>query len=112
MVISEASGDDADGLARPAPEAEQHAPGLVARLTDGDEARVEGEKSTGATKAGVTAQHVIQAATKGAGLSSCRVPATRRTSRTRSGKTPRVLSVGPRHRRRDAVLHDAPRRPD
>ena len=62
VTINDASGDAADALARPAPESEQNAPELVERLTGGGEARIESEHSTGRTKAGVTAQHVMQAA--------------------------------------------------
>ncbi|MFC4356550.1 hypothetical protein ACFO0N_01145 [Halobium salinum] len=65
ITIADASGDDADALARPTPEAEQHAPALVERLTGGEEARVESESSTGRTKAGMTARHVLQAAAEG-----------------------------------------------
>lgn len=65
VTINDASGDDADALARPTPVAEQNAPELVDRLTGGGEARVESESSTGRTKAGVTAQHVLQAANEG-----------------------------------------------
>ena len=62
VTIQAASGDDADALARPAPAAEQNAPALVERLTGGGAARVESESSTGRSKAGMTAQHVLQAA--------------------------------------------------
>jgi len=65
VEILDASGDDPDALVRPAPPAEQHAPALVKRLTGGDVARLEAEHSTGRSKPGMTAQHVLQAATEG-----------------------------------------------
>jgi DNA-binding transcriptional ArsR family regulator len=65
VEILDASGDDPDALVRPAPPAEQHAPALVERLTGGAVARLEAEHSTGRSKAGMTAQHVLQAATEG-----------------------------------------------
>lgn len=65
VTIQDALGDDPDALARPAPPEEQHAPELVDRLADDGEVRVESEHSTGRTKAGVTAQHVMQAANEG-----------------------------------------------
>ena len=65
LTIQAASGDDADGLATPVPRAEQHAPELVERLTGGRTARLESESTTGSSKAGVTAQHVLQAAAEG-----------------------------------------------
>jgi hypothetical protein len=65
VEILDASGDDPDALVRPAPPEEQHAPALVEQLTGGDVARLEAEHSTGRSKAGMTAQHVLQAATEG-----------------------------------------------
>lgn len=65
VTIQDASGDDADALAEPAPDDEQNVPALVDRLTGGDVARLESESSTGRTKGGVTAQHVMQAANEG-----------------------------------------------
>jgi hypothetical protein len=65
LSIHDASGTDPDCLARPAPEAEQQAPEVVAELTDGGEARIEAEHSTGTTKPGATVRHVCQAAAEG-----------------------------------------------